>query len=137
MKKKKTEIKKGTRENGFTLIELTIVMALVTIMSTMSFSVYTNYLKKARTLEVKGLLTGIAKREIAYYAEYQEYTDNPSALGFPTLGVLKNYSVTITLPAGPAPQSFLVTAVGNIDMDADLDEWEIDQTFNLLQTRAD
>ncbi len=131
------DFKTRCREKGFTLIELTIVMAIITIMSTLSFAVYSNYLKKARTLEVKGLLTGIAKRELAYYVEYEEYTDNPSALGFPTLGILKYYTVTITLPAGPSPQSFLVTASGNIDIDADLDEWVIDQTSNLIQTRVD
>ncbi len=123
------------RDQGFTFIELTIVIAVVSILSALSIVVYTHFLKKARRVEAHRVLSDLTKQEEAYYVAHDEYTDNLDSLGLPTLGNQKFYDITITVPAGS--QSFLATARGNIDSDPVLDEWTIDKDKTIRHTVED
>ncbi len=124
-------------QQGFTLIELMVVVVVVGILATLAGVTYGRYLKKARTVEAQSMLGAIADKQLAYYVEYSKYTDNLNALAVGMVGNLKYYTINITLPAGPTPQSFLATATGNPDSDTEIDEWTIDQNKNLLHTKID
>lgn len=55
-------------------------------------------------------------------------------IGYNPTSPLKYYSVKIDTPDS---QSFIVTASGNIDWDADLDIWTIDEKRTLLHVSSD
>lgn len=134
---KRSNLNPSLKQQGFTMIELMLVVLVIGILAALSVVTYSRYLKKARTVEAQGFLNRIADNQQAYYAEYSKYTDNINTLGIGSVGNLKTYTIIITVPAGPTPQSFLATATGNPDSDADLDEWTIDQDKNLLHTKID
>jgi len=123
------------RNHGFTLIELSIVLAVISILSALSIVVYAHFLKKARRVEAQRVLSDLTKQEEAYFVAHDEYTDNLDLLGLPTLGFQKLYDITVTISEGS--QTFLATARGNIDSDPVLDEWTIDQGRTLLHLVAD
>lgn len=120
-------------EKGFTLIELTIVILVVSILATISAVVYNNFLKQARVVEAKGFLNALARQETAYYVENDAYTGNLLKLGLPELGKLKYYEVDVVV----TPEGYTATAKGNIDSDAYLDVWEIKQDKVLVQINDD
>ncbi|MFQ5596841.1 MAG: type IV pilin protein [Nitrospiria bacterium] len=122
---------------GFTLVELMLVVTVVSILIAISSVVYTHFLKKARRVEAQGILSALAKQQTSYYVEHDAYTNDPKALGLPTLGNTQFYNISIVIPKGTVPEFYLATAVGNIDNDPDLDEWTIDQDKILLHTKVD
>ena len=124
-------------EKGFTLIELTIVVMIIGILASISVVVYNNFLKQARVVEAKSFLSTLARQQTAYYVENAKYTDDLLLLGLPALGALKYYNITIAVPAVLEPQRFIATASGNIDSDADLDVWTINQNKVLTNIFAD
>jgi len=58
---------KQARQQGFTLIELMIVIAIVGILSAVALPAYQNYTSKARTTEALGILAA-AKTNVAEWA---------------------------------------------------------------------
>ncbi len=127
------------REKGFTLVELTLVITVMAILVTGAFVVYTHFLKKARRVEAKKVLSDLSKQEEAYFVEHDAYTDDLNKLGLLTLGSTKFYTYTVTVPDPNTsdPDSFLATASGNIDNDPALDEWTIDKNRTLRHTKED
>ena len=62
---------------GFTLVELIIVIVIVGILSIVAVPVYKGYTRKAMGTEGKALLSAIITAEKIYYAEYGRYKDSP------------------------------------------------------------
>ena len=60
-------------EQGFTLIELMLVVAIVGILSAMAIPAYTKALAKTRQSEAKDNLSALADAEKAYHLEYNSY----------------------------------------------------------------
>ena len=57
-------------KNGFTLVELVIVIVIVGILSVISVPIYRGYVEKAMMTEGKVLIGAIAKAELAYHVEH-------------------------------------------------------------------
>ena len=122
---------------GVTLIELITVVVLIAILVTIGIATYNSFLKKARSVEAIEMLNFAADHERSYHAEYGKYTDDKSALGFSVKGSKRFYTLTISVPAGSSPQSYLATASGVIDGYAGLDEWTIDESRGFTHTVFD
>ena len=60
--------------NGFNLIELMIVVALIGILAAIAVPIYTNYVYRSKQTEAKTLLMTIKTEQEQYRAENQRYT---------------------------------------------------------------
>lgn len=118
-------------KSGFTLFEILFVMMVMAILSLIAIPLYFNVIKTAKTVEAQHALTEIQRLEELYLVDNNNYSTNLLGIGF--RGGLKYYSVTITLK----PNGFTATATGNLDSDADMDTWTIDEVKSLVHTVHD
>jgi type IV pilus assembly protein PilA len=130
-----------TREQGFSLTELMIVVAIIGILATIAIPNFLRYQARAKQTEAKSNLVAIHTGQIAYFAENNGYIDDFNAIGFAVSGASQRYYYKLgnatagTLPAGctvPAldnvsPTGFTAVAIGNIDGDATCDVWTINE----------
>ena len=69
------------RANGFTLIELAVVVAVVAIIAMIAFPSYTAAMQKSRRTEGKTLLQTIMAAEERYYTNFNRYTNDTGTSG--------------------------------------------------------
>ncbi len=60
-------------KNGFTLVELMVVVAIVAILACVAIPAYINYVNRAKQGEAESLLMTARMEEAEYYAENQQY----------------------------------------------------------------
>jgi type IV pilus assembly protein PilA len=60
-------LQKIRRKEGFTLIELMIVVAIIGVLSAVAIPAFTNYVKRSKTSEVGGNLKALYTGAAAYY----------------------------------------------------------------------
>lgn len=73
-------------KNGFTLIELMIVVAIIGILAAIAIPNFMNYQCKAKQSEAKNTLGALRTSQEAYFAENSEYANTTALLGFETKG---------------------------------------------------
>lgn len=69
-------------KNAFSLTELLIVVVVIAILASVGFPEYLKVIEKGRSAEARTILGNIRSAEAAYYLEYNQYTNNPTALQF-------------------------------------------------------
>jgi len=84
---------------GFTLIELTIVIAIIGILAALGVSFYRGMVNKARMTQAKTVLAHLVRTEAIYYANNDRYTDNVSLLDFDPVRY-PFYQVSVVLDNG-------------------------------------
>jgi prepilin-type N-terminal cleavage/methylation domain-containing protein len=121
------------RGGGFTLIELLITMAVAAIVMSIALPTYSRYVARARQEDARVQLTAIRQAEEMYKLQYGTYTDQAALLSGwkATSG---RYAFFIT---GFGTIAFTAQATGNIDGDATVDVWTMDQEGNLVNTTND
>ncbi|MBS0316808.1 MAG: type IV pilin protein [Proteobacteria bacterium] len=70
------------RHHGFTLIELMIVVAVITILAAIALPSYRSYVMKSRRTDAKNGLLDLASREERYFSVNNTYTNDPTQLGY-------------------------------------------------------
>ena len=120
------------RFHGFSLMEVIIVVVIIGIFAALAYPNLEKYLKRARQTEAKTNLSAIYTAQKIYFSLHQTYADDINELD---LSLAQGDLYTFTMEASPS--TFKAQAEGNIDDDAALDIWTIDQDKNLFNTIDD
>ena len=135
---------------GFTLVELMIVVAIIGILAAIAIPNFLKYQAKAKQGEAKVNLKGIYTAELSYLAESDAYASF-TAVGFSLaasnpryeydIGVGSTVGGSATCDSGTAGVSgtpdFTATGCGNIDGDAVIDSWSINDVNVLTNSTND
>ncbi len=136
---------KKKKQNGFTLIEVMIVVSIIGILVATAVPYFVALQNKTKRVELINALSGVYVVEVAYFATLSEWlphscggggppycdctqTSDPlefsrdfTAGGLNFSGSLKFYGICIFFPG----LGFTVRGAGNIDLDPALDQGEV------------
>ncbi|MBI5194036.1 MAG: prepilin-type N-terminal cleavage/methylation domain-containing protein [Nitrospirae bacterium] len=141
------------KSNGFTLIELMIVVVILGILATLATGSFLSYQAKSKQAEAKSNISSIAESALAYKAEYGTFVTDWSGIGWQANGTTRYRYWYNGLAAAGTPtnaeagvdysdpgstatvNTIIVGSVGNIDRDASTDQWlyNQDRVFTNLQ----
>ncbi|MGA1597972.1 MAG: type IV pilin protein [bacterium] len=117
---------------GFSLIEMMIVVAIIGILATLAYPSLEAYLLRTRQSEAQTTLSAIYTAQKIHYATQQAYATTLDALD------VKIESAAVYLyTLSSSASGFTATATANLDDDAALDTWTIDQDKTLQNTIND
>jgi type IV pilus assembly protein PilA len=128
-------------QTGFSLIELMIVVVIIGVLASMAIPRFMKTSIKSKQSEAEGILKQLYVHQRVYCQEYNTYAANgqsASAGGaFAVLGVEIMGSARYTYVIIADSTSFRVTATANLDDDATIDTWTIDEAGSLQCTADD
>ena len=99
---------KSKEINGFTLLEMLIVVAIAGILASVAYPQYTEYVKRAARADAMVLLLDAANKQEQYYADNRSYTDNLSLINVPTTSENGYFTIAVEVPDNGT--SFTITA---------------------------
>jgi type IV pilus assembly protein PilE len=95
---------------GFSLIELMVTVAIVSILATIAYPSYVEHVRKGHRAAAQEHLMDIAQRQQQYFLDTRDYAPDIATLNMTTpTDVGSRYTIAIVPDAGPPP-SFTVTA---------------------------
>ncbi|WP_024334610.1 type IV pilin protein [Desulfotignum balticum] len=120
---------KWINNQGFTLIELILVVAIIGILAAIAIPNFLSYQCKVKQSEAKAVLGHIRIRQEAYFVEKGTYADNIIHLGFIVPKGDPKYDYTID-PSSVSVSSFIAIAQakpgkGLTNSAGGLDKWTI------------
>ncbi len=100
------------RTEGFTLIEVMIVVAVIAIIAAIAYPSYQRQVARTTRADAHAALTTLANRQEQYYYDHRSYTTDTGALGLPSPYVTENehYSITVAAADGAITSGFTATA---------------------------
>ena len=97
--------------DGFTLIELMIVVAILGILVSVATVSANHFVIKAKTVEGEMVVHEVERLEQVYHASKEVYTDNLADLGFVMAGTLKYYTPEVRMGSATDKISYQVRAL--------------------------
>lgn len=111
---------------GFTLIEISVVIVIIAIISSLVFPSYKKLIGSTKQSEAKIMLQSIYTAQNLYFAQNNTYAQNISDLDI-QIPADSKYTYILRAEA----KQFTATASANIDKDAALDVWQLNETKEL------
>lgn len=96
--------------NGFTLVELMIVIAIIGVMSAIAFPSYNSYMNKSRRADAKVGLQKIADKQERFYLQNNTYTTSFAATGLNTSTTSDEAYYTFSVSSTDLLSGFVATA---------------------------
>lgn len=105
-------------QQGFSLIELMIVVLIVAILAAVAMPAYRQYIVRSHRVDAQRALSDLAGREERYLYSNNTYTPSLSSLGGNSAMAGSYYTVSIT-PASTSTTAYQIvaTAVGKQQLD--------------------
>ena len=85
-----------TPSNGFTLIELMIVVVIIGVLAAIAYPAYTGYSQKARRSDAKHALLDVQLAEEKWRANNSSYTSDLTDLSWPMTSIDAHYGLSVT-----------------------------------------
>jgi type IV pilus assembly protein PilE len=99
-----------TRRNGFTLIELMIVVAVLAILAAIAYPSYGEFTRRSNRNAAQSLLMDLSQRQQQFFSQQRAFADTLTALDVTVPAeVARFYTIAIDVAAGPPP-GFTLTA---------------------------
>ncbi|MDP2179731.1 type IV pilin protein [Methylicorpusculum sp.] len=96
-------------QQGFTLIELMITVAIIGILAGIAYPSYQDHVFKSRRADAKAALSGLANAMERYYTENNDYAEARDTNGVPLSTV---FSPTSPVDGGTAAYNLRINAAG-------------------------
>ena len=96
---------------GFTLIELMIVVAILGLLVSVATVSYNHFVTKAKNVEGEIVVHEVERLESVYHVSNHAYTDSFTDLGLSTTGTLKYYTPEVRIGSATDKMSYQVRAV--------------------------
>ncbi|RNC79853.1 MAG: prepilin-type N-terminal cleavage/methylation domain-containing protein [Balneola sp.] len=129
------------KEDGFSLTELLIVLAIIGILIMIAVPLYQNVTTRAKTTEAKTQLAFLHTLQRVYHLEHDSYASDFSAIDFQhekmiTEGGRARYQIEIE---SASTTEYVATATSIIDFDNDgvFNKWQVDEEGNVEQVIPD
>ena len=97
--------------DGFTLIELMIVVAILGILVSVATVSYNHFVIKAKTVEGEIVVHEVERLEYLYHASNHAYTDSFTDLGFVMTGTMKYYTPEVQMGSATDKINYQVRAL--------------------------
>ena len=97
--------------DGFTMIELMIVVAILGILVSVATVSYNHFVMKAKAVEGEIVVHEVERLERLYHASNHAYTDSLADLGFAMMGTLKSYRPEVRMGSAADKINYQVRAL--------------------------
>lgn len=106
--------RRACAQRGFTLIELMITVAVVTILAAIAYPSFNEYVRRGRIAEATGELSAMRVRLEQFYQDSRpsNYGSTAAVCGV-AAPTSPSFTYTCNWGAGGSSQTFLITATGN------------------------
>ena len=126
--------------NGFSLIELMVVIAIIGILAGIAYPSYTDSVRKSRRAEAKEALLAAAGRQERYYLQQNKYVITSADIASVANTTTENgyYAISVASCSGASETCFKMTATaaGAQVSDTDCKTFTIDNVGNKGATNS-